>query len=78
MTSIISAAGLVGFAVLVGTVTVATGAGLLLFLRQRRTHQQTPAPTIAETVEQLRVRKPLDADRHPDPRRSSDLDEQAL
>lgn len=66
MTSIVSAAGLVGFAVLVATLTVAAGVGLLLWLRQRRAHQQSPAPTVAESVAQLRVRKAREADRDPE------------
>lgn len=46
--------------------TVAAAAGFVLWLRQRRTRRQQPAPDLAETVAQLRWRKALEADRDPE------------
>ncbi|GAA2798520.1 hypothetical protein [Saccharopolyspora taberi] len=66
MTGVVSAIGLMGLAVLVGALTVAAAAGLLLWLRGHRAHQQPPVPTVAETAAQLRVRKTREADRDPE------------
>lgn len=66
MSGVASAVALMGLAVLVGTLAVAALAGLAVWLRQPRVHQQPTTPTVAETVAQLRVLKTREADLDPD------------